>query len=123
MYLFAKLGDNTSYRNGVINSYMDILKKTELPASICHIAIFSKSGIPIYNSDVWIQMAETREEEEHRQLQSVMRFTQTQLTSNVQDLKSNIKHNYLTGKLCNYLRTPFPQQLHASLEAKHAKSY
>ena len=34
-------------------------------------------------------MAETREEgkEEHKKLQSVMRFTQTQLTSNVQNLK------------------------------------
>ena len=52
MYLFAKFGDNTSYRNGVINSYMDTLEKIELTALICHIAIFSKSGILIYNSDV-----------------------------------------------------------------------
>ena len=31
---------------------MDTLEKAELTASICHIARFLKSGIPIYNSDV-----------------------------------------------------------------------
>ena len=31
---------------------MDTLEKTELTASIRHIAIFLKSGIPIYNSEV-----------------------------------------------------------------------
>ena len=56
MYLFAKSGDHTSYRNEVINfyinPYMDTLEKSELTASILRIAIFSKSGIPIYNSEV-----------------------------------------------------------------------
>ena len=45
-----------SYRNEVINSYinsyMDTLEKTELTASNLRIAIFSKSGIPVYNSEV-----------------------------------------------------------------------
>ena len=31
---------------------MDTLEKAELAASILHIAIFLKSGIPIYNSEV-----------------------------------------------------------------------
>ena len=43
-------------------------------------------------------MAETREEEEQRQLQSVMRFTQTQLTSNVQDLKF---HHFQFNRILN----------------------
>ena len=44
MYLLDKFGDHRSYRNGDINyyvrSYMDILKKAELTASIRHIVIF-----------------------------------------------------------------------------------
>ena len=44
------------YRNGDINSYiishMNILEKAELTASICHIYIFLKSGIPIYNFEI-----------------------------------------------------------------------
>ena len=56
MYLLTKFGDHRSYRNGdinsYINSYMDTLEKVELTASIGHIAIFLKSGIPIYNSEV-----------------------------------------------------------------------
>ena len=31
---------------------MDTLKKAELTGSICHMAIFLKSGIPINNSEV-----------------------------------------------------------------------
>ena len=56
---------------------MDTLEKAELTTSIRRITIFLKSGIPIYNSR--IQLAKKREgkEEEHRQLQRVMRFTQT----------------------------------------------
>ena len=56
MYLLAKSGDNRSYRNADINfytnSYIDTLEKAELTASIRHIAIFLKSGIPIFNSEV-----------------------------------------------------------------------
>ena len=40
--------DNNSY----INSAMDTLKKAELTASIRHIARFSKSRIPLYNSEI-----------------------------------------------------------------------
>ena len=50
--LLAKCGGHKSYRNGDINSYMDILEKAEFSASIRHIARFLKSGIPIYNSEV-----------------------------------------------------------------------
>ena len=56
MYLLDKFGDHWSYRNGDINSYInsytDIFEKDELTALIRHIAIFAKSGTPIYNSDV-----------------------------------------------------------------------
>ena len=60
MYLLVKFGGHRSYKTGDansnINSYMDILEKSEL-FSIRHIARFLK------------------EEEEHRQLQSVLRLT------------------------------------------------
>ena len=56
MYLLAKFVDHRSYRNGDINSYINsyttIQEKTEFIASICHIAIFLKSGMPIHNSEV-----------------------------------------------------------------------
>ena len=56
MYLLAKFGDNRSYRNGDINSYinscMDTLQKAEFTASIHHVARFLKSGILIFNSEV-----------------------------------------------------------------------
>ena len=56
MYLLAKFGGQSSYRNGDINSYIifyiDTLEKAELTASIRHIVILLKSGIPIYNSEV-----------------------------------------------------------------------
>ena len=52
MYLSAKFGDHRSYRNGVINSYINYYMKTEFTTLIRHIAIFLKSGIPIYNSEV-----------------------------------------------------------------------
>ena len=61
MYLFFKFGGHRSNKTGdancYINSYMDILEKSELTVSISHIARFLK------------------EEEEHRQLQSVSRLT------------------------------------------------
>ena len=56
MYLPAKFGGHRSYRNRYINSYtnsyMDTLEKPELAALIRHIAIFLKSGMPIYNYEV-----------------------------------------------------------------------
>ena len=59
---------------------MNNLEKTELTTSIYYIVRFLKSGILIYNSKSWIPLAEKREEEEkeHRQLQSVTCFMQTQ---------------------------------------------
>ena len=45
--MLAIFGDHRSYRNGdmnsYINSYLNILEKSELTASICHIARFLKS--------------------------------------------------------------------------------
>ena len=52
MYLLANFEDQKSYRNGNTNSYTDTLEKAELTTSICHIGIFLKSGIPVYNSEV-----------------------------------------------------------------------
>ena len=59
---------------------MDSLEKSELTVSIRHVAIFLKSVITIYNSKVPADMAgrKTKEEEEHRELQSILRFMQTQ---------------------------------------------
>ena len=56
MYLLAKFGDQRSYRNGdinsYVNSYMGTLEKAEPTTSIRHIGRFLKSGILIYNSKV-----------------------------------------------------------------------
>ena len=61
---------------------MNTLENTELTALIRHIAIFLKSEIPIYNSEVPDTAGKKREEEvveeENRELQGAMRFTQTQ---------------------------------------------
>ena len=75
MYQLAKFGSHRSYGNGdfnsCINSYMNILEKAELTAS--------KSGIPFTIPKFLTRLAEKREEEEeHRQLQSVMCSTHTQ---------------------------------------------
>ena len=81
MYLLAKFGGHKSYGSGdidyYISYYMDTLEKVELTASISHIARFLKLEIPICNSEVPAENREVGEEEE-RQLQSIMRFAQTQ---------------------------------------------
>ena len=82
MYLFCKFDGYWSYRNrdinSYINSYMDTLEKAELIASVCHVARFLKSGVPIYNSEVLDTAGrKTRRRSEDRQLQSVLHFTQT----------------------------------------------
>ena len=70
MHLLAKIRGNRSYGNGdinsYINSYMNILEKAKLTASIRHVERFSKSGLPI---DTWksrTRLAEKREEEEEQ---------------------------------------------------------
>ena len=57
---------------------MDTLENAELTALICHVARFLKSGIPIYNSEVQDMAGKKQEEKEHKQLQSVLRFPQSQ---------------------------------------------
>ena len=56
MYLLAKFGSYRLYGNGDINSYISFyintLENDEFTASVRHIEIFSKSGMPIYNSKV-----------------------------------------------------------------------
>ena len=56
MQLLPKSGDHRSHRNGDINtctnSSMATLQKTELNASIGHIAMFVKLGISIFDSEV-----------------------------------------------------------------------
>ena len=56
MYLPAEFGGHKSYGNGAINSYMNSYMNTsakaKLTASLRHIERFSKSGKPIYNSEV-----------------------------------------------------------------------
>ena len=46
---------------------MDTLEKAELTTSIHHNARILKSGIPIYNSEVQIQLEEKQQEDEHKQ--------------------------------------------------------
>ena len=56
---------------------MDTFEKAELKASIHHIMRFLKSGNQFLLSKFWIRLAEKREDgEEHRQLQSVLRFNE-----------------------------------------------
>ena len=56
MYVLANFSDHRFYRNGDINfytnSHMDTLEKAKLTTSTRHIALFLKSGTPIYNSKV-----------------------------------------------------------------------
>ena len=80
MCLLAKFGGHRSYRNGYLSSYIDTLEKLKLIASICYIARFLKSGIPIYNSEVADTAGRKQEkgDERHRKLQRVTSFTQTQ---------------------------------------------
>ena len=56
--------------NSYTNSYMDTLEKAELTVSVRHIAIFLKSGIPIYNSEdldiAGRKKKKEGEEEDHR---------------------------------------------------------
>ena len=64
--------------NSYINSYMDILEKAELAASIRHIARLLKSVIPIYISEV-LDTAGRKTRKRRRKkknLQSALRFTQ-----------------------------------------------
>ena len=81
MYLIAKSGGHGSYGNGDINSfinfYINTSERVEVTASIRHIERFSKSGLAIYNSEV-PETVGRKKGEEHRQLQSVMYFMQTQ---------------------------------------------
>ena len=64
--------------NSYINSYMDILEKAELAASIRHIARLLKSVIPIYISEVLDTAGrKTRKRRtKKKNLQSALRFTQ-----------------------------------------------
>ena len=80
MYLLTKFGGHMSYGNGDINfyiiSYMETLEKAEFITSICGPARFLKSVISI---DILRKtFAEKQQEEEYKQLQSVLCFTQTQ---------------------------------------------
>ena len=56
MYLLAKFGGYRTYGNGDTNSYINSYKitseKAELAVSVHHIERFSKSGIPVYYSEV-----------------------------------------------------------------------
>ena len=56
MYLLAKFGDHSSYKNGYITSYIksyiNTLEQAELTTSVRHIARLLKSGILIYSSEV-----------------------------------------------------------------------
>ena len=81
----AKFGDHRSYINGDINSYissyMETLEKAKPTASVRNIGRFLKSWITICNfkvPDTAGTKTRKRRKEEHRQLQSVTHFTQTQ---------------------------------------------
>ena len=56
MYLLAKFGGYRTYGNGDTNSYINSYKitseKAEFAVSVHHIERFSKSGIPVYYSEV-----------------------------------------------------------------------
>ena len=85
MHLLAKFSSHMSYGYGDINPYissdMNTLEKAQLTTLAHHIERFSKSRILIYNFKVWTRLAETREageDEQQRQLEWVMRVTQTQ---------------------------------------------
>ena len=82
MYIF---GSHRSYENGDINSniscYIDSLKKAEHATLVLRIERFLNQEHRFEISKSRKQLAEKREEggeqEEHRQLQCILRFTQT----------------------------------------------
>ena len=62
--------------NSYINSYVNNSEKTELTDSICHIDKFSNQEYRFTMPKSRTRLAvKQEEEEEHRQLKSVMRFT------------------------------------------------
>ena len=84
-WLLTNFVGDRSHGNGDINFYMNsetnTFEKAELTTSACNIDRFSKSIITIYNSKVSDSSGRKlgrNGEEKHRQLQSVMHFTQTQ---------------------------------------------
>lgn len=80
---------------------MDTLEKAELTVSILHIARFLKSGIKICHFEVIPDTTDrkTRRREEHRQLQSVLRFKQTRKVKYYQTQKQQKRKNKIR-KLC-----------------------
>ena len=84
MYPLAKFGGHRFYRNKDINSYMDILEKAELTASICHIAKSLKSGIPICNFEV--PDTTGRETRKKRAQASSKRFAFMQVQKQTRDI-------------------------------------
>ena len=81
MYLLAKFDDHRSYRNRDINfyikSYMDIMEPAELTASIRHFARFLDQEYRFTIPKSWMLLVEKKQEKEHRQLESLLCFTQT----------------------------------------------
>ena len=80
MYLLAEFVGDKSYRNGDINShinsYMDALD-SQLRCAI--LQDFQNQEYRFTFPKSWVRLAEkTEEEEEHRQLQYVLHFTQAQ---------------------------------------------
>ena len=70
---------------------MNTLEKTELTASVHHIAIFLKSGIPIYNTENPDTPGRKTVKKEKKKntgnCKAFLRFTQTQKSSNFNQIK------------------------------------
>ena len=67
MYLLIKFDGHRSCKNGnivYINSYTSTLEKVEPTASVSYTKIFSKSGIPIYYSEVPDEAGKKQDDEE-----------------------------------------------------------
>ena len=71
---------------------MSTFQKAELTGSVHHIERFSKSGIPILNSEFPGKNGR-KEEEEGSPWQSVMRFMQTQQLNKTMSLNFCIKNS------------------------------
>ena len=71
---------------------MDTLGKTELTASIRHIAIFLKLGIPIYNSEDPERLAKKLEEGEEEEKKKKKKKKKKKNTGNCNALCVSRKH-------------------------------
>ena len=81
-------------------------EKAELTGSICHTEIFSKSGIPIYDFEFPVRLAEKQQQQQqkeyrHREYNATIQSTfKQQLESAEMIAEFNTRYFFLSYSLC-----------------------